>query len=302
MLQDVGIAKTVAYAQNLGIGTLPSVPSLALGAGEVTLMSMTSAYSAFANGGVLNHPSLIRRVEDADGKLLYEAKPDPKQVVSPRTAYLMTSMLSDVVNYGTAYRARQEGFTLPAGGKTGTTNDFVDAWFVGFTPKIVTGVWIGFDQPKTILPNGFAGDLAVPLWARFMKDATAGAKPEWFSAPKGLVAVQVCRVSGLLPGQFCDRVVTEYFQREAVPTEICHSHGIAIDGTLATIVSPQQETLPPPPAVAEVPPARTQHASIEPPPANEDTIVDAPEKPKKRGFWGKLFGRGKEKNSETKNR
>ena len=85
-------------------------------------------------------------------------------------------MLEDVVNYGTAYRARQEGFTLPAAGKTGTTNDYVDAWFVGYTPNLATGVWIGFDKPRTIISNGFAGELAVPMWARFMKVATASAQ------------------------------------------------------------------------------------------------------------------------------
>ena len=86
----------------------------------------------------------------------------------------MASMLADVINAGTAYRARQTGFTLPAAGKTGTTNDYVDAWFVGFTPKLVTGVWVGFDQPKTIIRNGYAGEIAVPLWAGFMKVATQG--------------------------------------------------------------------------------------------------------------------------------
>ena len=96
----------------------------------------------------------------------------------------MSSMLADVINAGTGIQARgSSGFTLPAAGKTGTTNDFNDAWFVGFTPKLVTGVWVGFDQPQTILPNGFAGDLAVPLWATFMKAATKGDKPDWFDAP-----------------------------------------------------------------------------------------------------------------------
>src|SRR5213075_535650 len=97
---------------------------------------------------------LIRRVEDQQGHVLFQAKPQAERVLSATTAFMMTSMLADVVNYGTAYKARTEGFTLPAAGKTGTTNDFVDAWFVGFTPKLVAGVWIGFDQPHTILPNG----------------------------------------------------------------------------------------------------------------------------------------------------
>ena len=117
MLEEVGIAKTVAQARKMGIGNVPSVPSLALGSGEVTLMAMTSAYGAFADDGRLHAATFIRRVEDADGKVLFVSKPAPEQVLSPRTAFLMTSMLSDVVNYGTAYKARQEGFTLPGSRK-----------------------------------------------------------------------------------------------------------------------------------------------------------------------------------------
>ena len=188
MLEEVGIAKAVAQAKKMGMGNVPSVPSLALGSGEVTLMAMTSAYATFADQGLLRRAIFIRRVEDADGAVLFEAKPTAEQVISPRTAFLMTSMLSDVVNYGTAYKARQEGFTHPAAGKTGTTNDYVDAWFVGFTPHLVTGVWVGFDKPRTIIANGFAGELAVPLWARFMKQATAHDKPDTFKRPGGLTS------------------------------------------------------------------------------------------------------------------
>ena len=95
----------------------------------------------------------------------------------------MSTMLADVINGGTAASARSLGFTLPAGGKTGTTNDYNDAWFVGFTPNLVAGVWVGFDQPQTILPGGFAAEVAVPLWARFMKTATKGDKPQWLPMP-----------------------------------------------------------------------------------------------------------------------
>ena len=110
-------------------------------------------------------PMLIRRVEDRDGRVLYAAQESSTRAISDTTAFLMSTMLADVINAGTGAGRAQLGFTLPAAGKTGTTNDFNDAWFVGFTPKLVTGVWVGFDQPRTILPNGFAGDVAVPLWA-----------------------------------------------------------------------------------------------------------------------------------------
>ena len=157
---------------DLGIGALPNVPSLALGSGEITLASLTSAYAAFAHAGVVNDPIFIRRVEDQDGTILFQAASKPRRAVSETTAFMMATMLADVIDAGTANRARVIGFTLPAAGKTGTTNDFVDAWFVGFTPKLVAGVWVGFDKPRTILKNAFAGQLAVPMWARFMKAAT----------------------------------------------------------------------------------------------------------------------------------
>src|SRR5918994_5672094 len=224
MLEEVGIDKTVQQARKMGMGNVPSVPSLALGSGEVTLMAMTSAFAAFADQGLLRPAIFIRRVEDANGKVLFDAKRPPQQVISPRTAFLMTSMLADVVNHGTAYKARQEGFTYPAAGKTGTTNEYVDAWFVGFTPHLVTGVWVGFDKPRTIISNGFAGELAVPMWARFMKQATAQHKPDTFKAPEGLIPASICRLSGRLPNGACDRIVTEYFARGTVPTQVCDQH------------------------------------------------------------------------------
>ena len=133
--------------------------------------------------------------------------------------------------------ARQEGFTLPAAGKTGTTNDYVDAWFVGYTPKLATGVWIGFDKPRTIIARGFAGELAVPMWARFMKAATATDKPEAFKVPAGIAAANVCRLSGQLPAAACDHIITEYFVRGAVPTQFCQQHSVlASSWQLAAVV------------------------------------------------------------------
>jgi 1A family penicillin-binding protein len=299
MLEQVGISKTVDQARRLGMGSVPSVPSLALGSGEVTLMAMTSAYAAFADFGQLRSPMLIRRVEDADGKVLFESRQKAQQVLSPQTAFLLTNMLTDVVNQGTAYKARQEGFTLPAAGKTGTTNDFVDAWFVGYTPNLVTGVWIGFDTPRTIISNGFAGELAVPLWARFMKVATAKHGPDTFKAPQGVMGVNVCRLSGQLPGAMCDRVITEYFVRGAAPTQTCQEHYLfASSATQIATVLPSgggiasigPRMVAPVAAVAETPPELTV--------VSPDTVQTGEPK-KKRGFWGRLFGRGKDDKAEV---
>ena len=184
-MQTVGVGKAVRAASAFGFGDLPVVPSVALGAGEVTVSSITSAYGAFANGGAVYPPTLIRRVEDADGQVLFEGQALPLQAIRPVTAYLMADMLRGVIDAGTGYGARQLGFSLPAGGKTGTTNDYRDAWFIGFTPSIVTGVWVGYDQPHTIRRNGYAAELAVPMWARFMKAATKGHKAEWVDRPRG---------------------------------------------------------------------------------------------------------------------
>ena len=239
MLEKVGLDRTVSYATHLGVGTLPNVPSLALGSGEMSLASMTAAYAAFAHGGVVNEPVFIRRVEDQDGSILFEADSKPRRAVSETTAFLMATMLADVIEAGTANRARRVGFTLPAAGKTGTTNDFVDAWFVGFTPKLVAGVWVGYDKPRTIIKNGFAGQLAVPMWARFMKAATRAQAAVWFERPPDVVAVEVCRLSGYLPGPGCrnaasispmgeitykSMVYTDYFVRGTEPLHTCGVH------------------------------------------------------------------------------
>jgi membrane carboxypeptidase/penicillin-binding protein len=126
------------------------------------------------------------------------------QAISATTAYLMSSMLSDVVSSGTATRARTAGFKLPAGGKTGTTDDYADAWFIGYTPRLLTGVWFGLDQPAPIMRDGFGGTIAVPAWARFMTAATQGAKPEWYRMPEDVEKVRICTLSGMRVGPRCE--------------------------------------------------------------------------------------------------
>jgi penicillin-binding protein 1A len=318
LLQQVGIERAVKYARDLGVGSVPSVPSLALGSGEVTLLAMTAAYASFANGGLLPSPTLIHRVETADGEVLLDAAPAPRRVLSETTAFLVTSMLADVVNYGTAYRARSLGFTLPAAGKTGTTNDFVDAWFVGFTPSLVTGVWIGFDQPRTILPNGFAGDLAVPLWAKFMKDATKGSKAAWYATPKGIGSAQVCRLSGLLPNHGCDdveviddegnvehrsMVYTEFFLRGQQPTEECPLHpGESLIGKFAGVFGKDGPAPTPATAVGLPPASAPGEPEVEATTGTEPAAPAQAETPKKkkRGFWARVFGVGKDEDEKPR--
>lgn len=204
LLQRVGLGATIDLANRVGLDELPRVPSLALGTGEVSLLNLTSAYTAFVNGGVLQSPAIVRRIEDAQGRVLYRADTIGRRVLSESTAFLMASMLSDVVNHGTAYSARQAGFALPAGGKTGTTDDHSDAWFVGFTTRLAAGVWVGYDRPRPIGRRAFASVVAVPAWARFMKNAMHDQKGEWIERPAGISQIRRCRLSGGLATEYCE--------------------------------------------------------------------------------------------------
>jgi len=316
MLEMIGAPAAVSYAGKLGLAGLPAVPSLALGSGEVTLFDMTSAYGAFAAEGLWHRPSLVRRVEDLDGTVLFTAEDVAAQAVRPDTAFLMTSMLQDVIDGGTAWKARQLGFTLPAAGKTGTTNDYRDAWFVGYTRSLVSGVWVGYDTPKPILPGAaYAADVAVPLWARFMAPATAHDEPEQFKAPRGVVGVQICRLSGKRPAGGCDAVPvtledggqseqsmlrTEYFAAGTEPEDTCHLHvGRSLLGRFAGwLAAPGGQTA----RSAGVADAAEEPAVAAPvaPAAPAPGVAAAPEAPKRRGFSGRLFGRGDDKKPEKK--
>lgn len=204
LLQQIGVSVAVYYAQRLGIESqLPMVPSLALGTGEVTLLELTTAYAAFANHGIVAAPRLITRVDDAKGTTIYSEGERHTQAVSSTTAYLMSSMLADAISSGTGYAARSAGFRLPAAGKTGTTDNYADAWFVGYTPHLVAGVWFGLDQPAPIMRGGFAGVVAAPAWGRFMKAATSHDKAEWYPMPADVEKVSICRLSGARATESC---------------------------------------------------------------------------------------------------
>jgi 1A family penicillin-binding protein len=204
LLQQIGVSTAIYYAQRLGIESrLPIVPSLALGTGEVTLLELTTAYTAFANQGIVSSPRLLTHVTDAQGNLLWEVAQRHRQALSPTTAYLMSNMLADVVLRGTGSPARAAGFRLPAAGKTGTTDDFMDAWFIGYTPHLVAGVWFGFDRPEMIMRDGFAGTVAAPAWGEFMRVATAGARPDWYEMPGDVETVAICRLSGARATDAC---------------------------------------------------------------------------------------------------
>jgi penicillin-binding protein 1A len=233
LLQRVGIGAAQYYARRLGINTpMPAIPSLALGTGEVSLFDLTSAYGVFANNGALIPPHLIVRVEDSSGAAIWKASKAPVQVLRPGTAFLMSSMLADVINRGTGSAARAQGFKLPAGGKTGTTTDSADAWFIGYTPSLAAGVWLGRDQPAAIARHATAATVAVPAWARFMKQATASDRPDWYEMPPDFERVAICQTSGMRATSACrlaaanhqGMVVDDYFPKGTSPKEPCSVH------------------------------------------------------------------------------
>ena len=294
MIEDVGIPETADYAERFGMPGMPRVPSLALGSGEVTMLSLVSAYGAFANEGTLVEPSLIRRVTTSGGEVLYEAQAHSHPVVRPVTAFLMTSMLQDVVNAGTGSVVRQLGYRLPAAGKTGTTNEYRDAWFVGYTPRLVTGVWLGYDKPRTIVPGGYAAQLAVPLWTRFMQAATRDDEPTRFATPKSVTAVTICPLSGKVATSACYAdhsisVRTEYFEQGTEPIDYCPYHLFRRTSPM-TLASATMT-----PAPSSAPAAAAPVSAPEPvvQPSAPAPTAPAAEPKKKRGFWGRVFGIGR---------
>ncbi len=177
-----GIKTVIDYARKFGI-TSPLLPYLpvALGAADITLAEQTAAFTTFPNDGVRVVPRYIRKVTDYDGRVLEENYPEVRDVVSARTARIMVSMLREVVLHGTGYQASK--LNHPLGGKTGTTNDFTDAWFVGFSPSITCGVWVGFDEKKTLGNKETGAMAALPIWIDFMRVALQGRESEDFAAP-----------------------------------------------------------------------------------------------------------------------
>lgn len=223
-----GENNVIAMARRLGITTdIPAVPSIFLGAADVVPAEFVSAYATLANGGYRVRPRLVERVEDAAGKVLWESNPEPERVLDPAVAFLTINLMEDVVNRGTGAAVRARGFSLPAAGKTGTTNEAKDVWFMGATPDLVAGVWLGFDQPATILPNGSGGRLAAPVWADVMKAAyTSRPAPADWSPPEGIVQVRIDAESGYPATDNCpqESIREEYFIAGTEPHDHCPLH------------------------------------------------------------------------------
>ena len=227
--QDIAPADQVKQtAKRMGINTdIRAVDAIALGTSEVFPIEMVSAYSALSNMGVYSKPFAITKIEDRYGNIIKEYYPDRKEVLSEETAYLMTSLMQTVMDRGTGGSARWKyKFNRPAAGKTGTTQGWSDAWFVGFTPQIAAGCWFGVDNFKVPLGPGQDGSrAALPAWARFMKAAhdTLGLPVEKFAKPSGIEDNEICSVTKKLPLPACP-VETEIFKSGTEPTQKCKVH------------------------------------------------------------------------------
>jgi len=246
LLHRVGVAQVASYARRMGIlSPLGQNLSLALGSSEVNLLELTSAYAVFANRGIRNDPLTILRVEDRSGTVLERNEPHPVEVLSEETAAVMTSMLRSALDHGTGYPARARGFLLPAAGKTGTMDEYMDAWFVGFTPSLVAGVWVGYDQKRPIGPSMTGARAALPVWTDFMLEATRGRPVEDFALPAGRVTRLVCTQSGMLATEMCPHVTNETYESGSEPTEYCTEHpGAPLEPTSPESFPPEDEAPP----------------------------------------------------------
>jgi len=228
--ERVGVGSVVRTARSLGINTpMQEFPSTLLGAAEVVPIELVGAFTAFANYGAVVAPRLIQRVEDSNGVVVWEEPVQSHQVLSPQVAYLTNDLMQDVVNAGTGASVRSAGlpWSIPAAGKTGTTNDAADAWFVGSTPDVTAGVWVGFDMRQRITVGGGGGSIAGPVWGRVMAEYYRNrATPSDWIAPSDLIVMRVDRETSHLATSACppEHVAEEWFIPGTEPRQYCTLH------------------------------------------------------------------------------
>ncbi|MGH7961034.1 MAG: transglycosylase domain-containing protein [Candidatus Binatia bacterium] len=237
---EVGYAKVAELAHRVGIkGVIPEHPSMSLGTMTVSPLELTAAYTAFAGLGQVVAPRVLLRIESPDGRLLWQSQPERRRVLDPGVAFLVNDTLQEVLERGSGTTVRQTGFRGPAAGKTGTSNEGADAWFVGHTSAVVTGVWIGFDQPRTITDRATGGTLAAPLWGRVMARLYEGNRPPvpW-RVPRNIVERVVDPATGLVLARGCrpidDEAYQEMFLAEMEPEVVCPSRESAPRGGFFT--------------------------------------------------------------------
>jgi 1A family penicillin-binding protein len=221
LARSVGESRIVSLAHENGITSqLDPVPAIALGALEVTPVELVAAYAPFSNGGHRVTPHLVERIEAADGTVLYSTEPTSTPVMDPRDAFQLTSMLRSAVDWGTGRALREAGVEAPVAGKTGTTNNGADVWFVGYTPTLVAGFWFGYDTPRSLGSGAAGGRYAAPAWADFYLQGWSSSEDmEGWPVPEGLVAVVVDAETGLLASEWCSDTRREWFKPGTEPTQ-----------------------------------------------------------------------------------
>ena len=226
--ERAGLPAIAKLAGEAGLADVPQVPGVYLGTFEATVRDLTAAYTVLANGGVRRQAYLIERIDDASGETIYRAAHITRPAMDAGVAWMTTNILSKVLERGTAASAKTMGFAKPAAGKTGTTNDYVDAWFVGYTTSLTCGVWVGLDTPKTIIPKGYGAALALPIWVDVMKAAPAARYPATaFPQPADMRRVSVCAISNELATTACERADSAYaidLPPSCVPQNACSVH------------------------------------------------------------------------------
>jgi len=273
LAEEVGYDKVADLARQAGITSVKATPAMALGAYDATPLDMASAYTAFANDGVRISPTLVNSVRNSTGDVLMDFKPEKREVLDPRVAFVMTNMMEGVLNFGTAFPVRARGFNAPAAGKTGTSHD---GWFAGYTSNLLCIVWVGYDDYSDIRLSG--AQTAAPIWAEFMKKAVllpqySDVKP--FTQPTGVVDVQLDKATNLLATPSCPETYTAAFVAGTEPSQTC-DQPTGVKGFFSKIFGlGQDKVLPPPPAGAQPGQAATD--------PNQDPK-------KKRGLFGKFVG------------
>jgi penicillin-binding protein 1B len=307
LAEMVGFGNVASLARSAGIKSALGTPSVALGTYSASPLDMAGAYTVFANGGIKIDPWLLASVRSPNGDVLNDYTPTTKPVLDPRVAYLTTSMMEGVMNYGYGYEVRRRGFLAPAAGKTGTSHD---VWFAGFTSNLICIIWVGNDDYTNMAPLSGAV-AAAPIWAEFMKAAVK--LPQYsdtreFAAPSGVTIVQLDKDTNLLADASCpDKTYNAAVLDGTEPTDTCDHlngdqrsifqklFGLGGDKNTLPALPPGSHQVIVSPAVVAVAPAATQPPGQSPSP----TVADDTQPKKKKGFFSKLFGGGKNDDKKT---
>lgn len=221
----VGPAVAAAYARRMGIESpVKPVLSMPLGTSEVTPLEMAGAYSTLANGGIRNEPYYISKITDSSGRILEEHRPKPERALDEKTSYIVTDMLAGVIKPGGTAPDVYNSIERPAAGKTGTTENYKDAWFVGYTPDLAAAVYVGYDE-KNRGVGQTGSQAAAPIWSTFIKEALKNVTPVEFPVPRDVVIVRICADDGMLAGGLNTRSIEAAFVKGTEPKEACPGAG-----------------------------------------------------------------------------